>query len=255
VLRNVAVRRLRRRVLPVALLVTSAVLVVLAAPAYGTHARPKGANPFHTPLVPAYQPCSAPDRMHGPPLAFGSCASPSQTSQYVTVGTPDANGAPARSIGSFRWHVNFGVPGPPHDTQSFINVSITDLRCTASATTCGSANAQGGPDYTGELDGVIAMRWTDHWNAVSPGGGPDAATMEDYTLHFPVSCAGTADTTVGSSCGINLNLAAFIPGFTPEGQRTIWELTQTQIYDGGADGTRSTTGDNTLFAIQGLFVP
>jgi hypothetical protein len=252
---NLAVRRLYRPALPAALIAVAVVLALLATAAYGTHPRPKGANPFHTSLVPAYQPCAAPDRLHGPPLAFGSCASPVQTSQYLTVGTPDANGAPAQSIGSFRWHVNFGAPGPPHDTQSFIRVSITDVRCTPSATTCGSTNTQGGPGYTGELDGVITMRWTDHWNAVSPGGGIDAATMEDYTLHFPVSCADTADTTVGSSCGINLNLAAFIPGFTPEGKRTIWELTQAQIYDGGADGTRSTTGDNTLFAVQGLFVP
>ena len=59
---------------------------------------------------------------HGPPLAFGSCSSPSPTSQYLTVGTPDANGAPAKSTGSLKWKVNFGIPGPPHDTQSFFDV-------------------------------------------------------------------------------------------------------------------------------------
>jgi hypothetical protein len=29
-----------------------------------------------TSLVPAYAPCTAPDRMHGPPLAFPSCSAP-----------------------------------------------------------------------------------------------------------------------------------------------------------------------------------
>ena len=36
---------------------------------------------------------------HGPPLAFGSCAQPQQSSQDLTVGTPDANGQPAASVG------------------------------------------------------------------------------------------------------------------------------------------------------------
>jgi hypothetical protein len=28
-----------------------------------------------------------------------------------------------------------------------------------------------------------------------------------------------------------------------------------RVYDGGADGLASTTGDNTLFAVQGVFAP
>jgi Tol biopolymer transport system component len=219
------------------------------------YARPKAATPFYASLVPAYTACSAPDRLHGPPLAFGSCASPSQTSAHLTVGTPDANGAAAQSIGWFRWRVQPGVPGQPHDTLSRLDVSITDVRCTASATSCGSANAQGGADYTGELDGVVTMRHTDRWNALSPGGGPDAATMVDYTFHFALSCAATADTAIGSSCTLNSYPDAYIPGFTPEGKRAIWELEQARFYDGGADGLASSAGDNTLFAVQGLFVP
>ena len=35
--------------------------------------RPKAATPFEVPLVPAYIPCTSPNRTHGPPLASGSC--------------------------------------------------------------------------------------------------------------------------------------------------------------------------------------
>ena len=42
---------------------------------------------------------------------------------------------------------------------------------------------------------------------------------------------------------------------TPESKRAIWQLAQIEVYDGGADGDGDTTGDNTLFAVQGLFAP
>jgi hypothetical protein len=40
-----------------------------------------------------------------------------------------------------------------------------------------------------------------------------------------------------------------------EGKRAIWELKAVDVFDGGADGQASTTGDNTLFERQGVFVP
>jgi hypothetical protein len=46
-----------------------------------------------------------------------------------------------------------------------------------------------------------------------------------------------------------------MPGVVSEGKRTIWGLDQVQVYDGGADGDADTPGDNTLFAVQGLFAP
>ena len=54
--------------------------------------RPKGASPARLSLVPAYSPCTAPNRTHGPPLVFGSCNSPVATSSQATVGAPDALG-------------------------------------------------------------------------------------------------------------------------------------------------------------------
>jgi Tol biopolymer transport system component len=66
------------------------------------YARPRGASPMYLSLVPAYAPCTSPNRQHGPPLDFSSCT-PSQTSPNLTVGTPDANGAAANSIGALQF--------------------------------------------------------------------------------------------------------------------------------------------------------
>jgi hypothetical protein len=40
-----------------------------------------------------------------------------------------------------------------------------------------------------------------------------------------------------------------------ESMSSIWELGPLRVLDGGADGLASTPGDNTLFAVQGVFVP
>ena len=40
-----------------------------------------------------------------------------------------------------------------------------------------------------------------------------------------------------------------------EGNRALWQLDQVKVYDGGADGDADTTGDNTLFAVQGVLIP
>ena len=63
-----------------------------------SYPRPKGATPHRTPLVPAYQECTAPNRVHGPPLDDPSCAPPVQQSGTLTVGTPDANGFVAELV-------------------------------------------------------------------------------------------------------------------------------------------------------------
>ena len=40
-----------------------------------------------------------------------------------------------------------------------------------------------------------------------------------------------------------------------DGDRTVVGITQLQVFDGGPDGIIGTPNGNTLFAIQGLFVP
>ena len=84
-------------------------------PAQPAHVRPKGAGPIRVSLVPAYLPCEAPDRTHGPPLAFPSCGSPQPESPFLTVGTADSNGAPTKSIGFVRLSVFAGDPSTFED--------------------------------------------------------------------------------------------------------------------------------------------
>jgi hypothetical protein len=45
------------------------------------------------------------------------------------------------------------------------------------------------------------------------------------------------------------------PGAVVEGKRSNSELGQLELFDGGSDGLAATTGDNTLFETQGVFVP
>jgi hypothetical protein len=244
----------KRMVVPLALALGAVGIMVMASMASATHPRPKGASPLYASMVPAQQPCGTPNRQHGPPLAFPSCNPPVATSQSVTVGSPDANGAAANSVGFVRLTVKVGIPGPPEDSDVLIVASISDVRCITGTTACGNANTADGPDYTGEVQGNAQIQITDHWNAVAPGGGPDAATV--VSIPFPVgaTCANTADAAIGGLCSANTSANAVVPGAVKDGKRAIVEIGQIQITDGGDDGLNATT-PNTLFEVQGIFIP
>ena len=216
--------------------------------------RPKGATPLRVPLVPAYRECTAPDRTHGPPLAFPSCSSPDPASGNLTVGTPDANGAVANSSGFVRLDVQVGAPAAPDDSDLRIAAGLTDVRCAGGGPACGPANAAGGSDYTGELQVDMQVRMTDRYNAASAGGGTDAATVVDFPFPVPLSCASTGSTAAGSSCAITTSMVALAPGAVRDGDRAVVQLGQTRVSDGGPDGIVA-TADNDLFAVQGLYVP
>ena len=140
--------------------------------------RPKGATPLRVSLVPAYNQCTSPNRVHGTPLAFPSCSAPTQTSQHLTVGTPDANGRAANSVGFLRLRVVPDDQGTGADeTDVAWNGEITDVRWRTTL-----------DDYTGELQGDATWRFTDRNNAVAPGGGTDAATMIDIPVPIDMTC-------------------------------------------------------------------
>lgn len=241
-----------RTLLPLMLLAGSLVLVTAVQVANAIHPRPKAANQIRVSLVPAYEPCTAPNTSHAPPLAFPSCSPPVSTSDYLTVGTPDANGAPAKSVGGVVIRVQAGTPGPPEDAAFQIRGDITDVRCQARAsTTCGQANDNGGPDYTGELEGTMTLRVTDHFNGPNRD---EAATLVDLPQGFNLYCGGNDDPTVGSTCVFPVVFCSSCPP-PKEGVRTVIEVSQVTIRDGGADGSASTPGDNTLFMTQGVFIP
>jgi hypothetical protein len=213
-----------------------------------THPRPKGATPIRVSLVPAYKQCAAPgNRTHGAPLAFPSCNPPVQTSNYLTVGTPDANGAAANSIGS----ALIKVKGTSPEALLF-SLSISDVRCKpgTDASVCNGANAADGPDYSGQLQLLATIRISDHYNGPNLN---EAATVQDIPFPVNVYCHNTTDTTTGGLCDDPGPQCACLPP-NLDGLRTIVEFGQIQIFDGGPDGDVN-TADNTVFMRQGLFIP
>jgi hypothetical protein len=204
------------------------------------YVRPKAAGPLQVSLVPAYNACTAPNRQHGPPLAFGSCNPPARASDEATLGTPDANTKPAKGEGHVTFAAINGIPATPADEADVrITFELGDIYDDPALT-----------DYTGELRARVALRITDKLN--NPG---DNGTVADTTVGVTVPCAATGDTTVGATCNLDTAIDAVIPGAVPEGKRSVWELGQVQVDDGGADGDADTPGDNTLFLVQGVFVP
>jgi hypothetical protein len=171
-----------------------------------------------------------------------------QASNFLTIGSPDANGAAANGVAFVLLKVK---TTSPEDVS--IQSTGQDIRClpATAATVCPTPNAADGPDYTGGLQGNATIRISDHYN------GPtltEAATVVD--IPFPVNgtCASTTSTTIGSTCSTNTTANAVVVGSVKDAQRGVVEIQQLQIFDGGADGN-VTTADNTLFAVQGIFIP
>jgi hypothetical protein len=221
----------------------------IAGPQPG-YARPISASPSTVKLVPAYKGCASANSTHGAPLSRPSCNPPQQASNYLTIGTPDANGAAANSTGSIAFRVFChppdanGVPECPASGDQIavaLTVSLTDVRNNADLT-----------DYTGELRVFLGIRLTDRYNL--PGGvTPGTAGM---SFPFKVNCVPTADETVGSNCSTQTSADAVMPGIALEGKRAVWGFQlPVQVFDGGVDGDADTPGGDTLFMKQGLFLP
>jgi hypothetical protein len=239
----------RKMVLPLALAVGALGLMAVSQVATGSHVRPKGASPLRASLVPSYKACGTPNRTHGGPLVFPSCNPPVQSSSYLTVGSPDANGAGANSSGYILLRVKASSP-----EDVLITSQISDVRCRTgtASTVCNSANAADGPDYSGEIQGNAMIRISDHYNGPNLN---EAATVID--IPFPVNgtCANTATSTaVGGLCTVNTTANTVVPGSVKDTQRGVIEIQQLQITDGGQDGLVATAG-NTLFEVQGIFIP
>ena len=186
------------------------------------HVRPQGATPMRVSLVPAYVPCAAPDRVHGPPLDSPSCASPTQRSTELTVGTPDANGRASNSTGSVQMRVLAGNPATTEDEADVRLVAdITDVRRSSDL-----------EDYDGELEVRMTVRITDRLN----GTPLTESTTRAVPFEFTVPCTVTGSTGTGSECSIDTTADAVVPGLIDEGARGVWQLGQVTVADGGPDG-------------------
>ncbi len=222
------------------------------------YVHPRGATRMRTPLVPAYMPCTSANTNHGAPLSHPSCAPPVQSSNFLTVGTPDTNGAGANSSSWVTYTVQVNAPPTPNDLV--IEGFVTDVRCKLPVnTTCGSANAAAGPDYTGQLQGTVnLLRVTDRFNdeqGTSNLNQP-GTVIDIPSFPVPFPCHPTPETSTGSICGNKTSLSALFPGSGgwQSGKRAIWELGQVKVYDGGAGGVAGSS-DATLFMDEGVFVP
>jgi hypothetical protein len=219
-----------------------------AAETWVNYPRPKGASPFRAALVPAFRACGtgAANSTHGAPLNHPSCKPPVQSSSFLTVGTPDANGASANAVGV----VLLAVRSDASDVR--ITVSTSDVRCkTAASTTCGRTNVAAGPDYTGQLRVTESLRLTDTLN----GPGPTVqGTVNDATFPVTLPCVETTSAIAGSTCSVATTANAVSPGSVQAGHRAVWELGQVHIFDGGSSGVAGAS-DATLFENQGVFVP
>ena len=195
--------------------------------------RPMSANATRVSLVPAYRQCLAPNRTHGPPLAYPSCSSPTGTSNFLTIGSS--------GTASVRYHALVGNSSTPaNEADVNFRVKVTDVRLK-------SNNA----DYDGELQLQGSFRITDRVN------GPlqnESATGLDTEFPVPVGCNSTASAAIGATCDLATTFNALVPGAVVEGKRATWEVGQVQIYDGGSAGVAGSSGA-TLFETQGLFVP
>ena len=166
-----------------------------------TYVRPKGATPMYLSLVPAFKPCAAPNRQHGPPLAFGSCNWPQTESPVLLVSAGDTR---LRSVGSLLVKVLAGAPGGADDTDVQLRFSLTNVM-----------NASDLSEYTGGLRAKIGVRVTDReqlFPAVS-------STTAGFPLEWTVPCAATPDPNIASSCALDTTLDALLPGAAAEGTR------------------------------------
>jgi hypothetical protein len=230
--------------------------------------RPSAGAQLRVPLAIANRQCGAggnnPNRSHSGGLAFPSCNPPAQTSNYLTVGTSDANGFTSQGSGFVKMTTcangttTTGICSTPSGMTApdvRLELSTTDVRCKAGVTTC-----EGGAlsDYTGQVQVNANLRITDKHNSSTPGGTGDSATVQDNPYTFTAPCtanpAGGSATAIGATCSVVTRANAVNPGAVVAGKRTVWELGQIKVNDGGADGQVS-TGPNTLFETQGIFVP
>jgi acid phosphatase type 7 len=212
------------------------------SPSPDGYARPKAATPIVLRLVPAYRECDAANATHGAPLSAPSCAPPVQTSDQLTIGSPDSNGRPANSSGFVQLKVSGESPiDPSNGDQADVQTtfSLTDVLKKSDLS-----------DYSGQLEMVATLRVTDRYN----GSGLDSpATTTDVPLRFTIPCTATTGPE-GGSCQLTTTVDGVLPGVAREGKRAIWELVRTSVFDGGPDGVAS-TADNTLFAVQGTYAP
>ena len=206
------------------------------------YARPKAATPINIRLAPAFEECTSPNENHGAPFAVPSCSPAAPASDYLTVGTPDANGKPPIFTGEIQLRAIGENPidlenGDQADVE--VSAALTDVR-----------NRSDLSDYTGDLQALLSLRITDRFNGAD---NDEPATAMDVPIPVDVPCSATTGPE-GAACSVTTSVDAVTGGIVREARRAVWGLGPVKVFDGGADGDADTL-DNTLFAVQGAFAP
>jgi hypothetical protein len=238
----------------VAMVAALGTFLVSAQLSSANHPRPKGATPLYVPLAVAYKQCTSSNSTHQGGVPGPSCTNFAQDSNFLTVGTPAANGAAANAIGFIRLVVKATSP-----EDVLITSSLSDVRCkpATSTTVCNSTNAIDGPDYSGGLTGTSQIRITDHWNGA---GGTTPATVSDLPFSVPSSCVNTADTATGGTCSTSTSANAVVTGAVGDAKQGNVEIQTLQVFDGGSAGIGGggvvpPPPGATRFMTQGIFIP
>jgi hypothetical protein len=243
----------------VALFVATASLIALplSSSAVASHDVPKEASPLHFSLVPNFRQtisstqCSArggQPSTHGAPLALASCNPPA-----LSPGTVAHAGTKATSVADITV-----VPGDTDPTNG--DQADVDLVGTGTDIRSGSAT---GPDYDpnpsgADITSVAKIRVSDHYNATTgqPCGATTSCpgTMQDLDFTTPVSCAATADPTIGSTCSVNTTADAVVPNAVIENKNGVIQTFRLRIKDAGNNGVPGDTDDRDAF-MQGIYIP
>jgi hypothetical protein len=234
-----------------------AIFIASVPSAHGAsgYVRPKGASPTRIPMVPIFERCDwegggrRSDTVHGGGLRnsagnpLRACTNPEQVSGTLTIGTPDANGKQANSVGTLAYTTIVGNPATPQNEADVrIDFDLTDVRLQGSLA-----------DYPGELQLNLDSRITDRNNGPAHD---EPATTQEFFYTAPIPCTPTASASIGSTCSLHTTVNTLVPNTIVEGKRTIWEQADhTHIYDGGPDWKASTENDNLVFMTYGLYVP
>jgi len=234
-------------------------LSLAASPAIATHDRPAHADTLHVELVPLFREtisttqCQArggTPSTHGAPLSFSSCNPPG-----FLPGVQAHQGPQAVSNVDLTVQEGDGDPSNGDTADVTIVANMTDIRAlSASGADYNPVPAAGAQDMTG----ASKIRISDHHNTTGAQACSATtscpATMIDFDFTVAVTCAPTADTTVGSTCTANTTADGTVPDVVKEGKQAVVQLNRIRVWDAGSDGIRGNQNDRDAF-MQGIYIP
>jgi hypothetical protein len=256
------------KILVRSLAVGALLALILASVVTASHRRPGAANPLRVPLVPTQKECVSSDTTHNQPLPYPACSTYRIESEILTMSPRGAGGGFVK-LSQFCTDA-IALPCDPANGTDTLNVKFdafqSDVLCAVGGISGCSAP---GADYTGQMIFQVPMRITDHANAglacpYPNDGDPPCVTgtVKDSTFSVVVNCAATPASINGATCQTSTSMDALAPGTVKEFQRAVISVTGARALDTGPDTSAGAncplscgTGDETLYAGEGIFIP